>query len=112
MAFFRYRKDMPRDADDALFVAERGGHLTPNGLSQMMRRLAKAAGVKDAHPHKWRHNAAVSMLRSGLNVFAVSRQLGHSDLSTTRLYCQVADADLRNAYQSASPMDMLKGKGR
>lgn len=108
MTLFRYVK--AREKDGPLFPSERGGHLTPNGLSQLMRRLAKLARVKDAHPHKWRHDSAVRQLKNGLNVFAVSAQLGHSDLSTTRLYCKVADADLRRAFESASPMDRLKGR--
>ncbi len=65
----------------SLFPSTRtGGPLTPNGLLQLCRRLGCKAGVDQCHPHKFRRTFATWALRSGMNIHAVQRLMGHADL--------------------------------
>ncbi len=113
-ALFRYLRDEPKDPGDPLFSSSRGGALTRFSLLQVCRRLGKAAGVEGVHPHRFRHDAAVRLLRNNGPIFSVMTLLGHSRVSTTQIYVKVADADLTRLQATASPVDNLlsgrKGK--
>lgn len=111
-ALWRYLREEPRDPDEPLFLSERGGAMTVSGLFQLSRRLGRAAGVKGVHPHRFRHDAAVRLLRNGANTFGVMTLLGHTRVQTTQVYVKLAEADVKNMHRTASPMDNLRKKGR
>ncbi|MCX6358399.1 MAG: tyrosine-type recombinase/integrase [Armatimonadetes bacterium] len=106
-ALFRYLREEPKEGADSLFSSSRGGPLTRFSLLQVCRRLGKAAGVEGVHPHRFRHDTAVRLLRNGGGVFSVMTLLGHSRVSTTQIYVKVADADLSKLQATASPIDNL-----
>ena len=52
-----------------------------------LKRLAKRAGIdKRVHPHGFRHSHAVHLLRKGVPLPDIQRQLGHLNLATTDEY--------------------------
>ena len=54
-----------------------------------LHRTALAAGVRRrVAPHQLRHAHAVELLREGIALPMIQRQLGHSHLSTTGTYLQ------------------------
>ena len=54
------------------------------GVYEVFRRLAKKAGVSGSFsPHQWRHAAARSWIRAGMNLKVVSEILGHSGVEVT-----------------------------
>ena len=55
---------MPRTR--ALWVSEQGEALLPNGICQILKRLARRAGIVDMHPHRFRHSYAINSLRAGM----------------------------------------------
>jgi integrase/recombinase XerD len=50
------------------------------------RTIAEAAGVKNAHPHKFRAHYATTLLHSGLDLKTVQKLLGHKNLESTMRY--------------------------
>src|SRR6185312_13388944 len=51
-----------------LWMAEKGARpLTPNGIKMMIKRRGKAAGIDNAHAHRWRHNFAHEWHKAGGN---------------------------------------------
>ena len=94
----------------ALEAMPRGLWVLPRGRSggyQLVTRLtvaAKAAGVPDLGPHALRHSFASFLLAGGASLPAVSRLLGHSDVSiTARVYAHVLPGAERDA------IDLLEG---
>lgn len=85
------------------------GPITRSGLRQITVAIGNAAGVRHAHPHRFRHTFAVSFLRSGGNVFTLQALLGHTHLQMTQRYVQFAQADVEQAGRRHSPVDMLIG---
>lgn len=85
---------------------------TASGIYQMMERLSNRTGIPNAGVHALRRTFAVNMLRAGANVFTVQTLMGHSDLTMTRRYCQVADADCEEQHRKFSPADRLTSNGR
>jgi len=58
-------------------------------LGNILHTWGAAAGLTwDLHFHASRHTMATMMLSSGSDIYTVSKQLGHSDISTTQKYCR------------------------
>lgn len=84
--------------------------LTRDSVYKMIKRLGKAAGVRDVYPHKFRHTFAVQFLRNGGNVFELQQLLGHSDLGMAKKYVRLARIDLEASAKRSSPADCWRLK--
>lgn len=102
------KRGNPTDKSVPLFTNQKGHRLTRTGLLQLIYRLADDAGVENAHPHRFRHTAAILLLRNGGDVFTVQSILGHSDLNMTRKYVNLLTEDLARVHAVASPVANLK----
>lgn len=105
----RYRPEPARPNLDNLFLTRDGRPLTKNRLDSSMKHYGKMAGLTGIRcsPHTLRHTFAISYLRNGGDVFSLQKILGHSSLKMTRRYCELADADMRKAHATASPVDNM-----
>jgi len=94
---------------DSLFLTANGLPLTKTGVQQMVRRLGRRAGITGVRcsPHVFRHTFAKNYLMNGGDVFSLQRILGHSDLSTVRLYLNLFSCDLKAQHNRFSPVDNL-----
>ena len=88
----------------ALFLNQRGGRLTRQGISQLLQRHVKAAGIRRrVTPHTLRHSFATHLLEGGADVRVVQELLGHASVATTQIYTLVTQDHLREVYYSAHP---------
>jgi site-specific recombinase XerD len=90
---------------DPVFVGhgnrQSGGPLTTRYISRTIRRLARAAGVKDAEkvtPHYFRHVFATRALERTENLALVQDMLGHKSPVTTRVYAKTNDEQRQTAH--------------
>ena len=65
-------------------------------LSLVCKKLSKHTGIKFT-PHVLRHTAATEMLNQGIDIYKVSKILGHSDIKTTTIYLHVATENLQKS---------------
>lgn len=115
-ALWRYLEADRRNAtaDEPLFTSiggtDAGGPMTPSGIRQILKKAGHLAGITGVRvsPHTLRHTFAVSFLRSGGNVFELQQLLGHTDLTVSRRYVALAEADLAQAHRAASPADRMR----
>ena len=94
--------------ENILFLNRRGGRLTRQRAFQIVRGLAEAAGIrKTISPHTLRHSFATHLLRNGANLMLIREMLGHSDLSTTQIYTNLANDDIRREYEKKHPRSKM-----
>jgi integrase/recombinase XerD len=70
------------------FVNRAGKPLTPNGLRQIIKRLARWADIKGVRcsPHTFRHTFAVLFWRKTHDIRTLSKLLRHSSIAVTETY--------------------------
>ena len=64
----------------------------PTALNKHLDRWIKTAGItKKVTFHASRHTAATMLLTAGVDIYTVSKILGHSEVRTTQVYTKVID---------------------
>jgi len=79
--------------------------ITRTSLTSLMDRLGRRAGVRDCHPHRFRHTFAITYLRNGGDGYTLQMLLGHSTMEMVRRYLNIAQVDLERAHRRASPVE-------
>ena len=89
---------------EAVFLNQRGGRLTRQGIWLVLKRRARDVGLeRQVHPHVLRHSCATHMLAHGADIRVVQELLGHVSIATTQGYTKVGGEHLRRAYDAAHP---------
>ncbi|MDD9149548.1 tyrosine-type recombinase/integrase [Sporolactobacillus sp. CQH2019] len=100
--------------DDFYFLNYMGHKLTHTGLYNIIREAGKRAHItgKRVSPHTFRHFFAVQSLASGkIDVYSLSRLLGHSSLNITERYLRsLQDSQILDKAVASSPLMNLKRK--
>lgn len=94
--------------NDFLFVGRYGEPLTRSGLSIMLRRRARQAGIRPVGAHAFRHGFAVAYLNNGGSIHNLRRLMGHATLRSTEVYLTIADREAIADHRRASPADHLE----
>ena len=88
----------------ALFVNINGKRLTRQGFWKIVKFYKEQAHIsKDITPHVLRHSFATHLLQNGADLKAIQTMLGHSDISSTQVYMQFQNENLKDIYIKAHP---------
>jgi integrase/recombinase XerD len=97
--------------DDGLFTRMNQEH-----VSRKFAHYVVKAGLKDFKLHSLRHSFATNLISAGIDIYTVSRLLGHSDIRTSLIYAKARmdtlreavrklDAGVSNCYKTVTPPD-------
>lgn len=94
--FFAYRR-----VPENVFLSRNGRPMTTEAIHRVIKIAGKAVGVsKDIRvsPHTCRHTFAQMQLKNGLDLYSLSRLMGHSNISITQRYLEgLRDFEVLNA---------------
>jgi len=96
------------DPNDLLFVvgsADDARPLDRHVLCRLLARIGQRAGIKNVHPHRFRHTFAITYLRNGGDMLTLQALLGHSSLEMVKVYARIASTDCGIAHAIADPVD-------
>ncbi|MEX2380149.1 MAG: site-specific tyrosine recombinase XerD [Vicingaceae bacterium] len=100
----RNHQAIKKEAEDILFLNNRGGQLTRVMIFTIIKRLAKKAGVnKSISPHTFRHSFATHLVDGGADLRAVQEMLGHESITTTEIYTHIDRHYLKDAITQFHP---------
>jgi integrase/recombinase XerD len=99
-------------SDNPFLFPSRGAerHLTRRRCHQLLKELARAAGVDEEKlsPHVLRHAFATHLVEGGADLRSVQVMLGHADIATTQIYTHVASDRLQSLVEKAHPLSRRK----
>jgi len=101
------------ETSDHYFLSYMGSGISHVALHNIIKEAGKRAGVKGKRvsPHTFRHFYAVQCLQQGIDVYSLSRLLGHSDISVTQRYLHsMKDKQLLDKAIRTSPLMNLGRK--
>jgi integrase/recombinase XerD len=109
------RLERPLTNAPALFVSlkgrQRGQPMIAAGLRSLFRHHRVLSQVRQANPHRLRHSFGADMVRAGMSLPALQQLMGHSHISTTMLYVQLAPQDVWREYARAIENRKKLGSG-
>ena len=91
---------------DALFLNNHGRPITRVGFFKNLKTILEKQGIqKNVSPHTLRHSFATHLLERGADLRSIQELLGHSDLSTTRIYTHVSNEKVKKDYNEYHPFN-------
>ena len=97
---------LKNDITNALFLNNHGKRMTRQGFFKNLKSILKKQGLDpNIHPHTLRHSFATHLLDEGADLRSIQELLGHSDISTTKIYTHVSDKKVENDYIEYHPRE-------
>jgi len=97
-----------RYEEEYYFLSQKGKRLTPETVERVVKDCGEQVGVNKntrCSPHTCRHTYAQMQLKNGLDIYSLSRLLGHENISITKRYLQsMTDKDVLELAVKTSPL--------
>ena len=94
------------------FLSYRGNPLTIEAIERVVRLCGAECSVRDSircSPHTFRHYYSQRHLKNGLDIYTLSRLLGHETVSITKRYLQsIKDSEVVEMGAVTSPLMNLR----
>lgn len=106
--YLEKRKDLLKNnhQENALFLNNHGKKMTRQGFFKILKNLLLSKNLNSSFsPHTLRHSFATHLLSHGADLRSIQEMLGHSDISTTKIYTHISDEKVRADYKKYHPRE-------
>ena len=88
-----------------LFVNKRGGRLTASAVQKLMKKSRELLGLSEkVTVHALRHSCATHLMENSGDLRSIQELLGHSSISSTQIYADVAKKYIAEIYDKCHPL--------
>jgi integrase/recombinase XerD len=109
ISMIRIHQKVKKEAEDVIFLNNRGKGLTRAMIFSIVKTLAEKAGIrKTISPHTFRHSFATHMVENGADLRSVQEMLGHASITTTEIYTHIDREYLRKNILKYHPRQMME----
>ena len=85
--------------EEKLFLNNHGKGISRHGFNYILQNILKNNKIDSKiTPHSLRHTFATDLLNNGADLRSIQELLGHSDITTTRIYTHVANNKIKEDY--------------
>jgi integrase/recombinase XerD len=108
--FVNKHRNLAKGFPYPVFLTRNGDMLTEQTLLRIVQQLGKQANIKGVRcsPHTFRHTYAVFFLRSGGDIYRLSKLMGHANIGITEQYLKsFSQSDARRG--AISPVNSMFG---
>lgn len=90
---------LKKKTSDELFLNARGEGISRQGFFKNLKKiLAKKRMPTNISPHSLRHSFATHLIENGADLRSVQTMLGHSDITTTKIYTHISNEKVTKDY--------------
>lgn len=93
----------PKHFCQNVFCSWEGETLNTHAWYLRLREYSKEVGYK-VRPYDLRHSFAIQFIKSGGSAFALRKILGHTNMNMTQVYVNMANSDMKEQLEKASPV--------
>lgn len=92
-------KLLKRKVCNKLFLNNHGQGISRQGFFKILKEILLKKNLNsDVSPHTLRHSFATHLINRGADLRSIQEMLGHTDISTTKIYTRVSDEKVLQDY--------------
>ncbi|MDR0630879.1 MAG: tyrosine-type recombinase/integrase, partial [Holosporales bacterium] len=104
-----YINDPKTPSSEFLFVNISGHRLSSSSIQKLIRKSRRFLGLSDRiTPHSLRHSCATHLMEANGDLRSIQELFGHSSISSTQIYADVASRYIAEAYDKYHPLSHKK----
>ncbi len=85
--------------NELVFFNSKGTKINGYTLSRTFKNITEEAGIKDFRFHDLRHTFATRLAQAGVDLYKISKLLGHKDIKMTQRYAHHCPDSLRDGVE-------------
>lgn len=90
---------LKKKTNDELFLNARGEGISRQGFFKNLKKILAKKGMPiNISPHSLRHSFATHLIENGADLRSVQTMLGHSDITTTKIYTHISNEKVTKDY--------------
>ena len=102
-SYLKIRKEFDNN-ETLLFISKNKKKLDRAAVYRVIKKTALISGINSSvHPHTFRHSAATHMLEAGCDLRTLQEFLGHTSVSTTKIYTKLTKEFLVEIFKESHP---------